>query len=185
MQKTLSRYWWLVVLRGILAIIFGILAFVWPDITVGVLVMLFGIYALVDGVSALASGISDRSSNRRWWALLLEGAAGIAAGIIAFVWTGITAIVLLYLIAAWAFVTGVMEIAAAIALREEIKGEWALGLSGLASIIFGFIIFFNPGAGALALIWMIGAYAVLFGGLLIYLGFNLRDLDMQTALKNA
>ncbi|MEJ2747976.1 MAG: HdeD family acid-resistance protein [Anaerolineae bacterium] len=178
MLKTLSHYWWLVVLRGVLAMIFGILAFVWPDITIGALVLLFGIYALVDGISALASGIANRTDNRRWWVLLLEGIAGIAAGIIAFVWTGITAVVLLYVIAAWALVTGVMEIAAAFALREEIDGEWALGLSGLASIIFGFIFFFNPGAGALALVWIIGAYAILFGALLIYLGFNVRDLNV-------
>lgn len=184
MLKTLSHFWWLVVLRGVLAILLGVLAFLWPDITLGALVIIFGVYALIDGVSAFISGITDRTANHRWWVLLLEGLVGIAAGITAMVWTGITAVVLLYLIAAWAIVTGIMEIVAAVALREEIEGEWVLGLSGLASIIFGFVFFFNPGVGALALIWVIGVYSLIFGALLIYLGFNLRNLDMPAVPSN-
>ncbi|HSH03593.1 MAG TPA: HdeD family acid-resistance protein [Anaerolineae bacterium] len=183
MYKTLSRYWWLVALRGVLAIIFGVLAFAWPNITVGVLVLLFGVYAFIDGVSALIAGVTDRATNRRWWVLLLEGFAGIFAGVAAFLWTGITAITLFYVIAAWAVVTGVMEIMAAVSLREKIDNEWALGLSGIASIIFGGLLMFAPATGALALVWVIGAYAILFGSLMLYLSYRIKDAGDVGALR--
>lgn len=184
MLTNLSRYWWLLALRGVAAVIFGVLAFVWPQLTLGVLVILFGAYVFVDGVANLITGISDRNVNERWWLMLLEGVVGIAAGVLTFVYPGITAVVLLYVIAFWAVLTGVLEIAAAVRLREEIEGEWALGLSGIVSVLLGLALIIFPGAGALAVIWMIGAYAILFGALMIYLGFKLRSSDTPE-LKHA
>ena len=183
MLKNLSRHWWLVGLRGLFAIIFGVLAFAWPGITLSALVILFGAYAIVDGIANIATGVSHRESNNRWWVQLLEGIVGIAAGIIAFLYTGITAIILLYLIAFWAIFTGVMEIIAAIRLRQEIENEWVLGLMGVLSIILGLIMIVSPGAGALALIWLIATYAILFGGLLIYLAFKLRQSEPEPAIN--
>jgi uncharacterized membrane protein HdeD (DUF308 family) len=169
---TLARYWWAVALRGLLAVLFGLAAFFWPGITLVTLVFLFGAYALVDGVFALVSAF--RADDR--WPLLFEGVVGIAAGVVAFVWPGITALALLYLIAAWAIITGILEIVAAVRLRKVIENEWLLALGGVASIILGVILVVAPGAGALGLVWAIGAYAILFGIALIALGFRLRGL---------
>lgn len=174
MLMVFTGSWWALVLRGIAAIAFGILAFVWPQITLTALVFLWGAYALVDGAFAIAAGIKTYGENKRWWLLLLEGILGVGAGIVAFVIPGITALILLILIAAWAIVTGVFEIIAAIQLRKEIKGEWLLALAGVASILFGVLLLFNPGAGALAVVWLIGAYAIVFGALLIALGLRLH-----------
>ena len=151
--------WWSLVLRGLAAIAFGVLAFVWPTITLTALVFLWGAYALVDGAFAIAAGVKSYGENKRWWVLLLEGILGVAAGLIAFLMPSITALVLLILIAAWAVVTGAFEIAAAIQLRKEIKGEWLLALAGVASILFGLALMLNPGVGALAVLWLIGAYS--------------------------
>lgn len=180
MLSMMSRYWWLVVLRGVFAILFGVLAFIWPGITIGALVILFGAYALVDGVSSVITAIMHRQENDRWWVVLLEGIAGIVFGVLTFLWPAITAVVLLVFIAVWAILTGILEVVAAIRLRKEIEGEWALGLAGVLSLIFGIIMLLRPGAGALALIWVIGSYAILFGVLLIYLGFRLRGADPTT-----
>jgi uncharacterized membrane protein HdeD (DUF308 family) len=169
-----ARNWWLVALRGTLAVLFGLLALVWPGITLLILVLFFGAYALVDGIGAVVSALFSRG-ERHWWALLLEGLIGIAAGVLTFVWPGLTGIMLLYLIVAWAFVTGILEIAGAIRLWGTIKGHWLLLISGILSVLFGLIAVFRPGAGALALIWLIGAYAILFGALLIAAGFWLRS----------
>ena len=120
---------------------------------------------------------------RKWWALVLRGLFAVLFGIIALAWPGITALVLLYLIAAWAFVTGIFEIVAAIRLREEIRGEWLLALSGILSVLFGLALVIWPGAGALALIWVIGAYAIAFGALLIALGFRLRSWSRRESIR--
>src|SRR6201991_3843501 len=168
--------WWALLLRGIAAIAFGLLAFVWPGITLTVLVLLWGAYALVDGAFAIAAGLKSHGENKRWWVLLLEGLLSVAAGIFAFVIPGITALILLILIAAWAIVTGIFEIVAAIQLRKYIKGEWLLALAGVASVIFGLALLFNPGVGALALVWLIGAYSIVFGVLLIVFGLRLHSL---------
>ena len=185
MLATLARNWWVFVLRGVLAILFGIAAWVWPGLTLTALVYLFGAYALVDGVFAVVAGIASRGENRRWWGELLVGVAGIVLGILTFVWPGVTALALLYLIAAWALVTGVFEIVAAIQLRAVIENEWLLGLGGLASVLFGVLLIVFPGAGALGLLWLIGAYAVLFGVLVIALGLRLRGMreDVATAVE--
>ena len=174
MEATLSRSWWILAIRGVAAILFGIGAFVWPGITLAALVLLFGAYALVDGIFAVIAGISVRKEQERWWMMILEGLAGIVLGVLTFLWPGITALVLLYFIAAWSIVTGAFEVAAAIRLRKEIEGEWLLALAGIASMIFGILLVVLPGPGALALIWLIGAYALLFGVLLLALAFRLR-----------
>jgi uncharacterized membrane protein HdeD (DUF308 family) len=176
MLVVFTSSWWALVLRGLAAIGFGVLAFLWPHITLTALVFLWGAYALVDGVLAIAAGVKSHGENKRWWVMLLEGILGVAAGVIAFVIPGITALVLLIVIAAWAMVTGVFEIAAAIQLRKFIKGEWLLGLAGVASVLFGVALLLNPGAGAIALVWVIGAYAIFFGVLLIALGLRLHSL---------
>ena len=176
MLVVFTSSWWALVLRGLAAIGFGVLAFLWPHITLTALVFLWGAYALVDGVLAIAAGVKSHGENKRWWVLLLEGILGVAAGVIAFVIPGITALVLLIVIAAWAMVTGVFEIAAAIQLRKFIKGEWLLALAGVASVLFGFALLLNPSAGAIALVWLIGAYAIVFGVLLIGLGLRLHSL---------
>ena len=175
MLAILARNWWALALRGVLAVLFGIMAWFWPDITLRVLVLLFGAYALVDGVFALIAAVSGASEGRRW-TLLLEAVAGNAAGVLTVVWPDLTALALLYVIAAWAIITGVFEIIAAVELRRVIEGEWLLALGGLASILFGVLLIVFPGEGALALTWMIGTYAVIFGIVLIVLGLRLRDL---------
>jgi uncharacterized membrane protein HdeD (DUF308 family) len=170
----LPRHWWVVGLRGLAAVIFGIMAFIWPGITLSVLVLLFGAYAIVDGVLALYA--AARSGGQNVWAPLLEGVLGIIAGIVAFVWPGLTALTLVYIIAAWAIVTGVLELIAAVRLRNVISNEWTLGFAGVLSVVFGVLLFVQPGAGALAVVWIIGAYAVIFGIALLALAWRLRGL---------
>jgi uncharacterized membrane protein HdeD (DUF308 family) len=172
---TLVRNWWVVLLRGLAGILFGIITFISPDISLAALVLVFGAYALADGVLAIVSAIRWRGEIDRWWVLLLEGLAGVAAGIVTFVWPGISALALLYVIAAWALVTGVLEIVAAIRLRKIITGEWLLALIGIASVALGVMLALFPGPGALALVIWIGAYAMATGVLLVVLAFRLRS----------
>jgi uncharacterized membrane protein HdeD (DUF308 family) len=181
MLEVMTKYWWTVALRGALAVLFGVIALGWPGITVIVLVALFGAYALVDGVIALGQAIvgGRQTIGRRGW-LVLEGVVDVIAGVVTFVWPGITALALLLLIAAWAVVTGLLEIVAAIRLREEIKGEWVLALTGAVSVLFGVLLAVRPGAGALAVVWVIGAYAIVFGVSLIALGVRLRRLGHES-----
>jgi uncharacterized membrane protein HdeD (DUF308 family) len=176
MLEQLARHWWLVALRGALAVVFGIVALIWPGITIAALVFLFGAYALVDGVFAIAGAIMGRRerASHRWW-MVFEGVVAVAAGILAFLWPGITALVLLYVIAAWALVTGVLEIYLAIKLRKEMERELLLGLAGVASVVLGILLFIFPGSGAVALVWLIAVYAIVFGVALIVLAFRLRS----------
>ena len=172
----LSRNWWALALRGLAAIIFGILAFVWPGITLWALILLFGAYMLVDGVFAIVAAVRVAGGAARWWLLLVEGILGVLAGIVAFVWPGLTALALLYFVAAWAIVTGIFEIVGAIRLRREIEGEWALILGGALSVLFGvLLVAVGPGVGLLSLVWLIGVYAVAFGVLLLILAFRVRN----------
>ena len=167
-------HWWVFALRGVAAVIFGMLAFIWPGVTLAVLVLLWGAYALADGILALLASFRTDQDHR--WALLVEGVVGIAAGVATFAWPGLTALVLVYIIAVWALITGVLEVVAAIRLRQVIHNEWWLVLSGIASLLFGIALVVAPGAGALALIWLIGAYAIIFGVLLLGLAFRLRGM---------
>jgi len=163
-------------LRGLAAILFGVLAFVWPRMTLTVLVFLWGAYALLDGVVAIAAGLKSHGEYKRWWVLLVEGILSVLAGVVAFIMPGITALVLLILIGAWAIFTGAFEIAAAIQMRKYITGEWLLALAGIASILFGVALLINPAVGALAVVWIIGAYSIVFGVLMVALGFKLKSL---------
>ena len=175
MLTLVAGNWWLIVLRGVCAILFGLLAWMWPGVTLGTLVLLWGAYAFADGILAIVAAFSGHSA-RPWWLLALEAAVSIAAAAAAVFYPAITAIVLLYVIALWAIVTGVLEIAAAIQLRKEIEGELWLALAGVASVIFGFVLIARPGLGALAVVWLIGLYAIAFGAFLIALGFRVKAL---------
>jgi uncharacterized membrane protein HdeD (DUF308 family) len=183
MATLLARHWWAVGLRGLAAIIFGILTLVAPHITLVVLIYFFGAYVLVDGVIAIFLAIQGRENLRHWGWLLVEGAVGVLIGILTFRWPGVTALLLLAFIAAWAIVTGVGEIFQAIELRKVINNEWLLILSGAASVLFGLILLIFPETGALALLVVIGIYAIIFGVLLLGLAWRLRD--MQSAGKTA
>ncbi|MCA3555599.1 HdeD family acid-resistance protein [Aestuariivirga sp.] len=169
----LARHWWALALRGVAAIVFGVLAFAWPGITILSLVMLYGAYALVDGVFSVFAAISGGTPAPRWW-LAVVGVLGILAGIIAFANPVLVGFYLLWFIGAWAIVSGVMEIIGAIRLRKEIDNEWWLILHGAISVLFGIFLFAEPLTSALALIWVIGAYAIAAGGMMIALAFRLK-----------
>jgi uncharacterized membrane protein HdeD (DUF308 family) len=175
MVNVLAQNWWALVLRGVLNILFGIAAFIWPGMTFAALALLYGAFALVDGCFAIAAAVVGSPRVMPWWALLVEGILGIGVGVITFFWPGITVLALLLMIAAWAVTTGIFEIVAAIRLRKEIRGEWLLALSGALSIALGIALVAYPGAGIVAVTWMIGAYAITFGVLFIALGFRLRS----------
>jgi uncharacterized membrane protein HdeD (DUF308 family) len=176
MLRAMTKYWWTFLVRGIVALLFGVAAFIWPGLTIAALITLFGAFALVDGIFAVINSVGGRAENERWWVHFLEGVAGIGAGLVTFFWPGVTAVALLFIIAFWAIWTGVFEIALAIRLRKEIEGEWALGLSGLLSVLMGALLMARPGAGALAVVWVIGAYALAFSVLLFLVAFKLRKL---------
>ena len=178
----LARHWWVIGLRGLAAILFGVLAFVWPGMTLAVLVLLFGAYALVDGVLTLVAAFRGGVQHRI--VMVVEGVVSVLAGLAAFVWPGLTALVLLYIIAFWAIVTGVLEIVAAIRVRRAISNELGLVIGGVLSVVFGVVLLIAPGAGALAVIFLIGAYAVVFGIALLGLAWRLRE-HHQTAIGGA
>jgi uncharacterized membrane protein HdeD (DUF308 family) len=174
LQSALVRAWRLVTLRGVLNVLVGLLALLWPGITFVALVLLFGAYAFADGVLALVSAFGRRQPGVRRWPLVLEGVVGIGAGLVTAFLPGITAAALLALVAAWAIVGGAFEIIEAVRLRKQIEGEWLLGLAGALSVVFGILVLLFPAAGALSVAWLIGAYALAFGVLLIALGLRLR-----------
>jgi uncharacterized membrane protein HdeD (DUF308 family) len=177
-----AGHWWALALRGAIAILFGLAALLRPDIALEALILLFGAYALVDGVFAIVGVFGGTRGGTPRWLLLIEGIAGILAGIIAFVLPGLTALVLLYLIAAWAIVTGIFEIASAIRLRREIRGEWALIIGGALSVLFGVIlVLVSPFAALLSLVWLIGVYAIAFGILVLITAFAVRGRDSGSA----
>jgi uncharacterized membrane protein HdeD (DUF308 family) len=184
MLETLARNWWAVVLRGICAVLFGLAAFAWPGITLAILILLYGAYALADGVFAVIWSIRSRHGGFPW-GVFLAGLAAIVAGVFAFLWPGLTALALLYLIAAWAIVRGVFEIIAAFHLRKELEHEWLLALSGLASIVLGVFLLAWPGAGVLVALWWIGGFAIVFGLLTIALGFRLKKVKGHLAPRRA
>jgi uncharacterized membrane protein HdeD (DUF308 family) len=179
MLQALARNWWIFLVRGILALLFGILALVWPGPTLEALILLFGAFVLVDGVFELIHAITRRSSEP-WWLDLIQGILGIGVGVLTFVWPNVTGLVLLTFIAVWMILIGVFGILAAIRLRRVIEGEWLLGLNALISLLLGILLIVFPVSGALAVSWLIGIYAVLFGILLIALSLRLRKLRRTT-----
>ncbi len=169
MIGTLAQHWWVVLLRGIAAILFGLMSYAWPGVTLAVLVLIWGAYALVDGIFEVVAGV-----RARYGSLILLGILGIAAGVVTFFWPGITAIALLWIIAFWAIVAGVLQISAAVRLRKEIQGEWLWILSGVCTVVLGCLLIARPGAGALSVVWLIAFFAIAWGILLVILAFKLK-----------
>ena len=169
----LAKNWWLLLLRGIAAIIFGVLAFAWPGLTLLTLILLYGAYALTDGVIAIIAAIKGDAPAARWW-LAVVGILGIVVGAFTFMLPGMTALILLFTIGGWAIAIGVFQIVGAIRLRNEIDNEWLLILSGVISVLFGVGVVAQPGAGALALVWLIATYAIIAGVLYVGLAFRLK-----------
>jgi uncharacterized membrane protein HdeD (DUF308 family) len=179
LTKKLSRDSWHFAVRGVLTIVFGIVALIWPGVTQLALVLLFGAFVLTDGSFTIATAISTRKYFKRWWALLLEGVTGIVIAAITFLWPNITGLALMYFIAGWAILTGIFEIAAAIEFRNLIPGEWATLLMGLLSTILGILMFVYPGAGAVGIVWAIGFYAIFFGIMELVFANRLRGLGRE------
>ncbi|QLE56273.1 HdeD family acid-resistance protein [Nostoc sp. TCL26-01] len=178
-SNRLAKNWWTLTLRGAIAIIFGLVALAWPTLTLTALVYLFATFWLAGGVLLAIAALREHLYDTHNWLLLLEGVVGIAVGMLAFIWPGVTAFVLLYLIAAWAIVTGVLEMITALQLRQAMENEWLPAVTGLVSLIFGVMLIIWPVAEALAILWLIAAYAILFGTLLLILGFKLRSWHNQ------
>jgi uncharacterized membrane protein HdeD (DUF308 family) len=174
MIHELAKYWWMVVLRGVLAVLFALTAFIWPTITLAILVIFLGAYLLIDGIFALLHGFRIMKTDRSWWGFVLLGLAGIAAGLVALFMPGITTLFLVTLVALWSIATGILEIIIAIRLRKEITGEWMLILAGVFSLIFGILLLMQPVAGVVVIAWWLGAYALFLGIFLLSVGFRLR-----------
>jgi uncharacterized membrane protein HdeD (DUF308 family) len=177
MISTLARNWWAVTLRGGIAVLFGLTAIAWPVPGLQSLLLLFAGFLIIDGAFAAAAGLARPALEERWWALLGEGLAGAAVGLLVFLWTGLPPLLLVYLIALWSIVTGLLEVAAAVRLRAGGADEVPLALAGFASMTLGTAIVLVPDAGAEALAWLLGAYAIVFGALMIALGLRLRRLS--------
>ncbi|HEX8906734.1 MAG TPA: HdeD family acid-resistance protein [Longimicrobiaceae bacterium] len=176
MLESLTRNWGWVLLRGIMAILFGAVTLFYPGVTLAMLVLLFGAYALVDGIALVVTAVANRRGQPHWGAMLVGGLLGIAAGVVTFITPNVTAVALLAIIAAWAIIIGVAEIVAAIELRQVLTDEWMLGLAGVASVAFGVILVVRPKVGALAMALWIGGFAVAWGIMLCALAFRLRSL---------
>jgi uncharacterized membrane protein HdeD (DUF308 family) len=176
LSTLMSRYWWVLLLRGALAIVFGIVALGYPGMTLASLVLAFAFFAFVDGIANVCYGIAGRKDNESWWVLLLEGLLGIAFGIITFQAPAITALLLLLYIGFWAMATGVLRIVVALRLRHEIEGEWWLVLGGLVSILFGMSVIARPGAGAIAVLTVMGLWSIVTGIFLALASFKVKSL---------
>lgn len=174
MPHVLARNWWALLIRGIAAVVFGIVAFLWPGITAFALVLLFGAYAFVDGIFAIVAAVRAAAAHERWWPLVIEGIVGLLIAAVTMYDLRLTALALYLTIAAWAFITGIFEIVAAIQLRKAIAGEWLLIVAGICSILFGVLMIWHPVAAALAIVWIVATYAIVFGVIMIALAFRLR-----------
>lgn len=179
LAKLLGQSWWVLLLRGVLAILLGFAAFARPGMALKTLLMLFAAYVFIDGISNVIAAFSGRDDNEHWWVVLIEGLLGIAIGVLTVFRPGTTGVVLLVLIAFWAIMTGILRIILAIRLRKEIEGEWWLGLSGLLGVLFGVIVMMKPGAGALSVLWMIGTWLILMGITLVFLSFKSRGFHKK------
>jgi uncharacterized membrane protein HdeD (DUF308 family) len=173
----MARWWWAYILRGVVAVAFGVLAFLAPGWGLAVLVALFGLWALLEGMTSFFTALRTRTTHRNWWLELLEGIASLAAGVIALLFPGFAADILILLIAAWAIVIGAVQIYLAIRMRDEIQGEFWLGLAGVAAIVFGVATLFFPAGSALSIVWLIGSFAIAFGVFLVILGWRLRRIN--------
>ena len=171
----MSRYWWVLLLRGVLAILFGIVALTSPGMTLASLVLFFAAFAFVDGISNVFHAFSGRKDNENWWVLLFEGLIGITFGLITFQAPGITAMLLLLYIGFWAIAIGVLRIILAVRLRKEIEGEWWMVLGGLVSILFGVAMVARPGAGAVAVLTIIGLWSIMTGIFLALASFRVKS----------
>ena len=180
MIGTLAQHWWVVLLRGVAAIAFGLMAYAWPGVTIAVLVIFWGAYMLVDGIFEVVAGV-----RAKWGSLVFLGVLGIAAGLVAFFMPAVAAGALVYIIAFWAIVAGVLQISAAFRLRKEIEGEWLWILSGLCTVVLGCLLIARPGAGALSLIWLIASFAIAWGILLVILAFKLKGFAGRVSARTA
>ncbi len=179
--QVVSQNWWMLALRGVLAIIFGLVALFFPGIALLAFIAVFAVYAIIDGIVAVGVAIRERATASRWWWVLIEGILSILAGIFAIFYPGETALILLYIVAAWAILTGITEIVTAITLREYLAHEWALIIAGAISIVFGIILFIRPGAGLLSILWLVGIYSIIFGVLFIVRAFQFRSWASSAA----
>jgi uncharacterized membrane protein HdeD (DUF308 family) len=175
LSNVLSRYWWITLLRGVFWILFALAIFLMPGVSLLTLTLMFGFFVLLDGVTKVASAFSGRHEYVNWWVQLVAGLAGILVGILTFVSPGTTVLALILYIAIWAIATGILEIVTAIHLRKEIEGEFWLVLAGLATVVFGVLLVARPGVGALTVLWMIAAYALVIGVTLIVVAFRARS----------
>lgn len=175
MLHALARNWWALLIRGIAAVIFGVLALVWPGATWFAIGILFGAYAFVDGIFAIIAAVRVAEAHERWWPLVIEGAIGLIIAAITFYDVGITILALYFTIAVWAFLTGILEIVAAVQLRKVVQNEVWLIVGGILSIIFALLMLWRPIAGAVAVAWIIGIYAIVFGIMMIGLSLRLRS----------
>ncbi|MGZ3421076.1 MAG: HdeD family acid-resistance protein [Polyangiales bacterium] len=182
MFEQIRRNWWMLLVRGLAGIFFGIGAFIWPGLTLALLISLFGAYAIIDGIAGIYSAIRYRKEIDAWGAMLLSGIVGVLAGIVAWVMPGLTALSLVYLIGVWAIARGAFVIIGAIRLRKEIQDEWYLILSGGLSAATGLLLLFAPGAGALAMLWLIGSFAIVTGGLFCALAFRIRPHHRESGV---
>ncbi len=179
MLALLSRNWWTFAVRGLVAVLFGVAAFVWPKITWEVLVIALGAYVLLDGFLALVAALeSPFIVGGRGW-LILQGILGVVVGIVTLLWLHTSSVVLVYLIAAWAIVTGTLEIVAATELRNEIEHAGWFILTGSVSVLVGVLLAWQPSAGAVALAWLLGAFAIVYGIVQLVIAFRLHDVDKQ------
>jgi uncharacterized membrane protein HdeD (DUF308 family) len=183
MIKSVAKYWWVFNVRGMLSIAFGGAAVLWPGLTLGVMVLLFGLFALSEGLLTIFTSLG-KGGEKGGWTLLFEGLAGLLVCVVvllgsslgSILWPKVAAEMLVYYIAGWAVLSGLFKMATALRIRAEIEGEWSLGLSGLISIVVGLILIFRPGAGVLALAWLIGGFAVILGIFQVFLGLKLRKI---------
>jgi uncharacterized membrane protein HdeD (DUF308 family) len=178
--RALSQHWWVLMLRGVLAILFGLMAWMWPNETLAILVLIWGAYALTDGIFEVLAGIRGK-----WGSLVVLGLLGIGAGIVTFIWPGITAITLSWVFAFWAIVAGILQVSAAIRLRKEVQGEWLWILSGVLTALLGVLLLLYPGAGALSVTWLIGSLAIAWGILLVMLAWKLKGLGTGLGIRPA
>ena len=184
LRRTLAKNWWAVALRGVFAIIFGILAFALPGVTIATLVILFAAYMLADGVFAIVGAVKAAQQGERWGLFILEGIANILAGIVALLWPAITVLVFVYLIAFWSIVSGLVMVVAAFRLTGE-HGRWWMAIAGLLSVVFGILLAMMPIAGAVVLTLWLAAYAVVFGAVLLVASFRLRAMREASPPRTA